>query len=341
MISTYKFEYSHTVGFLANQGRGFNNPVDLAFDEHGLMYVLNRAGPEVGIRLPYKRITICNANEDYLGEFGTGGQGDGDLWWPSSIAISKDHRIFVADEALNRVTVFDMKGQFLNKWGVKGGREGEFNRISYIAFDSEDNLLVSDSLNNRIQLFDKDGHVINVWGIPGAEDGCFNMPWGVCVDKGGNIYVADWRNDRIQKFDSSGQFIRKWDSDHLATVKFNRPASLAVDSELNIYVADWGNERVIVIDQEGTLIAEIYGDSMPSKWALDYFDANPVEYEERLNSDLDTDFTTGPTGLRHKSARIEKLLWGPTAIKLDSEGRVFIVDSCRHRVQVYKPVPHN
>ena len=63
MISTYKFEYSHTVGFLANQGRGFNNPVDLAFDEHGLMYVLNRAGPEVGIRLPYKRITICNANE--------------------------------------------------------------------------------------------------------------------------------------------------------------------------------------------------------------------------------------------------------------------------------------
>ena len=234
-----------------------------------------------------------------------------------------------------------MKGQFLNKWGVKGGREGEFNRISYIAFDSEDNLLVSDSLNNRIQLFDKDGHVINVWGIPGAEDGCFNMPWGVCVDKGGNIYVADWRNDRIQKFDPSGQFIRKWDSDHLATVKFNRPASLAVDSEFNIYVADWGNERVIVIDQEGKLITELYGDSVPSKWALDYFDANPVEYQERLKADLNTDFTTGRTDLRDKSARIEKFLWGPTAIKLDSEGRVFIVDSCRHRVQVYKPVPHN
>ena len=220
MISPNKFEYSHTIGFLANQGRGFNNPVDLAFDDYGLMYVLNRAGPEVGIRLPYKRITICNADEDYLGEFGAGGQGDGDLWWPSSIAISKDSRIFVADEALNRVTVFDMKGQFLNKWGEKGVQPGQFNRISYIAFDSEDNLLVSDSLNNRIQLFDKDGHIINVWGTAGIEGGCFNMPWGVCVDNVGNIYVSDWRNDRIQKFDSSGQFIRKWDSDHLATVSY-------------------------------------------------------------------------------------------------------------------------
>ena len=341
MISPNKFEYSHTIGFLANQGRGFNTPVDLAFDDYGLMYVLNRAGPEVGIRLPYKRITICNADEDYLGEFGAGGQGDGDLWWPSSIAISKDSRIFVADEALNRVTVFDMKGQFLNKWGENGVQPGQFNRISYIAFDSEDNLLVSDSLNNRIQLFDKDGHIINVWGAAGIEGGCFDMPWGVCVDNVGSIYVSDWRNDRIQKFDSSGQFIRKWDSDLLATVKFNRPASLAVDSDFNIYVADWGNERVIVIDQEGKLITELYGDSVPSKWALDYFNANPVEYQERLKADLNTDFTTGRTDLRDKSARIEKFLWGPTAVKLDSEGRVFIVDSCRHRVQVYKPLSHN
>ena len=138
MISPNKFEYSHTIGFLANQGRGFNNPVDLAFDDYGLMYVLNRAGPEVGIRLPYKRITICNADEDYLGEFGAGGQGDGDLWWPSSIAISKDSRIFVADEALNRVTVFDKKGQFLYKWGENGVQPGQFNSCLLYTSDAAD-----------------------------------------------------------------------------------------------------------------------------------------------------------------------------------------------------------
>ena len=30
MTATTTFTYSHTVGFLANQGRGFNNPVDMA-----------------------------------------------------------------------------------------------------------------------------------------------------------------------------------------------------------------------------------------------------------------------------------------------------------------------
>ena len=338
MIPRCKFEYSHTVGFLANQGRGFNNPVDLAFDESGLMYVLNRAGPEVGIRLPYKRITICNVEEEYLGEFSTGGQADGNLWWPSSIAISKDHRIFVSDEALDRITVFDGTGKFVKKWGAKGGGEGQFNRISYIAFDADDNLLISDSLNNRIQLFDKDGNFLSTWGRAGIGDGCFNMPWGICVDKHRNIYVADWRNDRIQKFDCDGKFKKKWDNNNITGVKFNRPASLAVDPESNIYVADWGNERVIVINQEGHLLAEFYGDSAPSKWASDYFRANPTEYQERLAADLDTDFTSGPSDRRDTSAKIEKLFWGPTAIKLDNQGRVYVVDSARHRIQIYKPL---
>ncbi len=46
ITSTSKIVYSHTVGFLANTGRGFNNPVDLALDSHAVLYVLNRAGPE-------------------------------------------------------------------------------------------------------------------------------------------------------------------------------------------------------------------------------------------------------------------------------------------------------
>ena len=106
MTTQTAFQYSHTVGFLANQGRGFNNPVDVALDSSGLLFVLNRAGPEVGIRLPYKRVTICSVEQQYLGEFGTGGQGDGEFWWPSSLAFDREDRLYVADEALQRVSIF-------------------------------------------------------------------------------------------------------------------------------------------------------------------------------------------------------------------------------------------
>ena len=58
------YRYSHSIGLYALMGRGFNNPVDVAFGSSDVMYVVNRVGPEVGVRMPYKRITICNRNQD-------------------------------------------------------------------------------------------------------------------------------------------------------------------------------------------------------------------------------------------------------------------------------------
>ena len=55
MTTTAAIRYSHTVGSLSNEGRGFQNPVDVALDSQGVMYVLNRAGPELPLRLTYKR----------------------------------------------------------------------------------------------------------------------------------------------------------------------------------------------------------------------------------------------------------------------------------------------
>jgi hypothetical protein len=32
----------------------------------------------------------------------------------------------------------------------------------------------------------------------------------------------------------------------------------------------------------------------------------------------------------------EKRFWGPTAAEIDEHGRVLVVDSCRHRIQIYE-----
>ncbi|MFQ6027921.1 MAG: NHL repeat-containing protein [Dehalococcoidia bacterium] len=335
MVTEATFQYSHTIGFLANQGRGFNNPVDLARDSTGLLYVLNRAGPELGIRLPYKRVTICTVDEEYLGEFSTGGTDDGELWWPSSLAFDSQDTLFVSDEALNRISSFNREGQFLGRWGVAGSGDGQLDRPSYIACDAEDNLLVADSLNCRIQKFTREGKFLSSWGARGNGPGQFNLPWGIGFDASFNVYVADWRNDRIQKFDAAGSYLAQWGGTDTSG-PFNRPAAVAVDAEGNLYVADWGNERVLALDQEGRLLAELRGDSIDSTWVQDYFAANPEEGAARYEADLEPKIGPRPEFNREESANVEKLLWGPTSVQVDSSGRIYIVDSCLHRVQVYQ-----
>ena len=169
------------------------------------MYVLNRAGPEVASRLPNKRVTMCTVDEEYLGEFSSGGVEDGQIMWPSAIALDSDGNVYVSDEALQRISIFDSGGQYLGKWGAKGRGDGEFNRPSYIAFDADDNLLVSDSLNCRVQRYTREGTLPGVVGPSRPRDGEFNLPWGIHVSpQSGDVLVSDWRNDRVQRFDADG-----------------------------------------------------------------------------------------------------------------------------------------
>ena len=338
MTTKIAFRYSHTIGFYATEGRGFAGPVDVALDSDGVLYVANRAGFEAPVRLLHKRITICTVDEEYLGQFGRGGAGDGEFWWPSSLAFDSQDRLYVADEGLHRISIFAKGGDFLGNWGVPGAGDGQLNRPAAIAFDPEDNLFLTDSLNHRVQKFTKEGKFLAKWGEPGSGPGQFNMPWGVALDRQGNVYVSDWRNDRIQKFDPMGNFLGQWGTSGVGEGQFHRPAGVAVDTEGIIYVADWGNGRVQALSPQGEPMAILRGESGLSRWGEAYLASVPDEAAARRESNLEPELGPRPWSedYRDEAAIVEKLMWGPTAIKLDDQGRIYVVDSCRHRLQVYR-----
>ena len=327
------FRYSHTIGRGEEAGTGFKNPVSVARGEGDLMYVVSRA---YDYRSDSKRITVCTVGEDYIGEIGNAGRLGGEMMdsgesdapgsmvWPTSVALDKAGNVYVSDEWLNRIAMFSSDGEWLGAWGTQGDADGEVDQPAGIAFDSEDNLYVVDTGNNRIQKFTKDGQFLAKWGQQGSGDGEFDMPWGIGLDADNNVCIADWRNDRIQKFAPDGRFLMAFGESGSEDGQFNRPADVAVDKEGLIYVADWRNDRVQVFDAEGRFITEIIGDATLSKWGITKLDANP---DMKMQRDI-------AQGLER-----EKFLRGPMGVVVDDQDQVFIVDSQRNRIQIYRKIP--
>jgi len=327
VISHINVQYSKTIGRGEQFGPGFTNPIFVARGKDEVMYVLCRASE---YRPEGTRITVCTTDEDYISAFARGvaqqgpheyNFGDGSLVWPTSIALDSEENLYVPDEWLNRVSMFSKDGEYLGKWEERPGTgDGELDRPSGMVFDANDNAYIVDSGNNRVQKFTKDGKFLSKWGIAGSGDGEFDMPWGIAVDSQGDIYIADWRNDRIQKFSPDGKFLMKFGSSGSGEGEFDRPTDVAVDKDGVIYVADWLNNRLQVFDQEGNFITAKTGEATVSKWGQDKLNANSEMWGERE---------------RAQGLEREKDFWGPTGVTVDDQGRVFVPESARNRIQVF------
>ncbi len=190
--------------------------------------------------------------------------------------------------------------------------------------------------NNRVQKFDTEGRHILSWGAEGSGQGQFNLPWGVAVDSESNVYVADWRNDRIQKFSVGGEFISAFGESGQGDGRFSRPSGVAVDGDGNIYVADWGNERVQVLGPDGGFRLKLRGQATMSKWAEDFFASNPDELAERNKSHLVPELPPHLNTPYHISSQTEPYFWGAVSVTLDGDGRLYVAETNRHRLQIYR-----
>jgi len=333
-IMAQSMHYVRTVGMTTMQGRGFYFPVDSAMASDGRIYVLNRSLER--ITPDTIRITMLNEEGEYFGIFGKGGDGDGEFRWPCGIALDSQDQVFVTDEHLHRISTFTPEGAFTGKWGTFGTEEGLLNGPAGITVDSDENLLISDSKNHRIQKFTTNGVFISSFGTHGDGDGEFNFPWGIATNSDSEIFVADWGNDRIQKFSKDGKFISKYGSSGRGDGQFIRPSGVTVSQDGYIYVADWGNERIQILNPKGHFIQKLRGEATDSEWAKDFLSVNVEEAKAREKANMEPEFDFFNDDPHEESSHIEKLFWGPVSLLLDKEERLFITETNRHRIQVYK-----
>ena len=99
-LANRSFQYERTLGRGAQAGSGFSYATDLALGPNGLVYVVNR-GSEY--RPDGVRIGVMTMDEEYITEFSRFGSGDGELTWPTCIALDSNQNVYVTDEALDRL----------------------------------------------------------------------------------------------------------------------------------------------------------------------------------------------------------------------------------------------
>ena len=320
-LTDWTFSYSHSVGRSELAGSGFRDPVDMALGADDVVYVVNRSSE---YRTDGIRITVCTLDEQYISEFGTVGEGDGQMIWPTSVALDSQENVYLADEWLNRITVFSKDGGFIKKWGTPGSGDGQLNRPAGIRISSDDIMFVSDSRNNRIQKFTLDGQYLGQFGSFGAGEGQLNMPWGIGLDKDSNVFVADWRNDRIVEFSPDGQYLATFGGQHGSGIgQFNRPSGVDVDNDGEIYIADRQNDRVQILAPDGRFMCELTGDHVLTPWGI-----------EKLKPNMDMVYQRA-LAVAYDRREFEKRFRHPCAVVVDDQNRIVVLDHISARLQVY------
>jgi len=323
-------------------GAGFSDPHGLAVDSAGDIFVTDSYNHN-------NRIQILDSQGDYLGQFGSGGSGNGQFNDPTGVGVDSLGNIFVTDANNFRFQKFDSTGTFLLSTGP-----GRFDDPTGIAVDGAGYVYVSDYAlgiyyNNCIWKYDNQGNYVGTIGSGGSGNGQLNNPTGVAVDGSGNIYVADNNNYRIQKFNASGAFVWANGSQGTGNGQFEHPSGVAVDSSGNIYVADSSNSRIQKFDGNFTF-----------KWAVGSYGSNTGQFKSPTGLAVDGNgnvyvadtvnnriqiFDTNGNFLTQLSADV----WGDafashlSSVAVDASGSVYITDVTNNRVVVFdtmaNPVP--
>ncbi|GAA0366997.1 NHL repeat-containing protein [Streptomyces blastmyceticus] len=319
-------------GFISDGGPGaltkLNNPIGVAVDKDGNLYIADRSNHRVRKVAPNGIITTIAGNGQ-AGYVSDGGPATATpLNSPDGVAVDKDGNVYIADRANHRVRKVTRSGIITTIAGngqagyVSDGGPATATPLSSpygLTVDRSGNLYISDHGNHRVRRVTPNGIITTVAGNgqggyvsdggPATATKLY-YPQGLAVDAEGNLYIADSCNHRVRKVTPSGIIttvagngIAGYVSDGGPAVatRIHYPWGLAVDETGSLYVGEHSGQRIRKITSDG-IITTVAGNGTGG-----YVDDG------------------GPAaGTR---------IYNPTGVALDRAGNLYIADYSNHRIR--------
>ncbi len=177
-------------------------PSDIALDNSGNLYVADSMS---------HMVKVYTSSGQWLRNIGQPGDNDGELNFPSAIALSHNPDsgvLYVADQGHSKVQLYDLSGNYITSFGqavsaFSSDWQGRFAKIQSLSFDHLGRLHAADCYLNKIQIFDtavnsNQDRYIDAYGEFGLSAGQLNLPLDIHITENGQVAVTNAGNHRVE-----------------------------------------------------------------------------------------------------------------------------------------------